>query len=211
MGAIFQSNAVDQFNPLTFFHNTAAYASQGRGVFFIGNLPVIFQNELAAVPHLLSNGIAAKGFAVPAQQLGTYEPFSYNGPTTKHAWGQIFTDIDIEFLLIGSSSQEAQDMYRFFTRWQELIAGTDNTDYITSGSEYDGFSVSYYNDYFTNATAIIHSPSGTPIISVEFREIYPITIGPLQTSWESPDAPISFTVTFTFFYPVVTKLDNSTP
>lgn len=158
-------------------------------------------------PDPLREGILAKGFSLPGRQLGTYPEFSYVGPTTKHAYGLIFPDIDVEFFLMGKTPDDAKMIYNTFLLWVDMIAGPGNRTLAgpenrlpTSDSTINPFLTQYYESYHTTARGVIFSPAGKEIVDIQFLETYPVAISPVQTSWESPDAPITFTVTFTYFY-----------
>lgn len=199
--------ALTDFNPRTFFDKTAHYASQGRGRFSIIKPEKIASGDWN---NDLSTGILAKGFNLGSMQLGTYEPFSYVGPTTKHAYGMTFPDIDVEFYLVGKSIDEARQILNTFINWMEYIAGPTQPNHILSSSMIDPFTVQYYQNYITQAVGEVFSPSDpqTPIIQITFRELYPVAINPIQTSWESPDAPVSLSVTFCYYYQEITRIPN---
>jgi len=187
------------FRPSTFFEHAISFASQGRGVFQIGVAPPFMVSKETPWPEVLSKGIMAKGFSLPGRQLGTYPEFSYVGPTTKHAYGLIFPDIDVEFFMMGKTSADASNIYNTFLVWIDRIAGPESP-HPQSAYPIDPFLVRYYEDYISTAQGTVFSPAGNPISRIVFSEIYPVAISPVQTSWESPDAPVTFTVTFTYFY-----------
>ena len=198
--------AISDFSPGTFFTHATEFASQGRGVFLIPKQPKI---DTGGWPVAISQGILAKGFHIPGRQLGTYPEFSYVGPTTKHAYGLIFPDIDVEFLLMGQTADDARAIYNTFCNWVHNIAGPERPGDPDSATARDPFSAYYYNEYVTDAFGTIYSQSGEVIVNVKFLELYPVSIGQIATSWESPDAPISFTVTFTYFYATVFSAPQS--
>ena len=191
-----------------FFERFANYASQARGTFTIYEPPFMKEPQyLGLFSKDLETGIAATGFTIPTQQLTTYAPFSYNGPTIDIPHTQIFTDLDVQFILSGKTASEAAKIYQTFARWQEYIAGyriveglydLDPTPSSLSGKS--AFSTAYYDDYVTNAIITVDSPNDSNIVRVEYSECYPKSIGSLQTSWDSPDAPLSLSVTFGYYY-----------
>lgn len=202
-------NDAVRFNPLQFFQRTAEFASTGRGMFKLnqpGSQKQALQDILGA-NNPIFEGYHAKGLNIPPQQLATHEPFSYNGPTTKHAYERIFSDMDVEFLLMGKTKEEATRLYQTFVDWHEYITGrrrrtesTDKTRHIITSGTSSAFAVEYYNNYVTDGEGFIYSPTGEVIIHVKFLEMYPVTIGALQTSWEGAETPLSLTVTFCFYY-----------
>lgn len=240
--------SITSFRPDEFFAKTAHFASQGRGLFTL--TPDTAKATQGAVDDgghildttttsrdynkakiteglaLLSRGLVAKNFSIPSLQLNTYEPFSYMGPTKKMPYGLQFSDLEVEFYLMGSSPSEAGSLHYLFSRWMEGIAGprvgprggsnefsVPDSDMPTSDATV--FEVEYYNNYIASAEIRIYSPTDevlpttnnvTPppkpqvITLVKFSELFPIALGPLQLSWESPDAPLSLSVTFAYYY-----------
>ena len=206
------------FDPIKFFLRTKHYASQGRGLFRVTRRPLMFQTgivpqEIASTFDILSTGIAASTISLPARQLGTHTPSSFNGPTRKHAYVQVFADFDVEFMLSGRTVDEARDLYYGLTYWQQRIAGPSNLNRFgipqrteTPVSDSDMFGAAYYNDYVSDATVTVYSPmlsptgEPVPIMLVDFTDIYPLTIGGTQLSWATADIPVSLPVTFTYFY-----------
>lgn len=209
------------FDPQEFFEKTAYYASQGRGLFTLGNRPAVLNagrlnagdaDLVNTAWPLLTKGIMAKSTSVPGYNLATFEEFSYIGPTRKHPHTQIFGPITVDFFLMGSTLTEARALYHTFILWQEQIAGARFADTeIDRGARSDStfFAIEYYDNYVTEAELKIFTPiidpSGLtntprPAIHTRYREIYPQAIGNLNTAWESQDAPMTLSVTFEFFH-----------
>lgn len=162
---------------------------------------------------LLSQGIMAKSVQTPGHNLATFEEFSFSGPTRKHAHTQIFGPLTVEFFMMGKTPLEARAIYETFVLWHEGIAGArwgDNEVDKVPVSDSTLFALEYYDDYVCpTADFKIFSPmidpagvdkEPTPIIHHRFYEIYPQAIGGLNTSWESQDAPMTFSVTFEYYY-----------
>ena len=202
----------DIFNPQTFFQKTANYASQGRGEFKLTNLPPVLSADAVSptigafeAGSLLTRGIVAKTVSSPGSTLATFEAFSYSGPTRKHPHTQIFGPMTVEFYLMGADRGEAQSLYHTFLSWHEAIAGprqdinSVNQD-VRSDSTY--FAIEYYDAYTVDAEFKVYSPQDpdNAIIYNKYFELYPITVGGIQTSWESPDAPLTLSVEFEFYY-----------
>lgn len=203
------------FDPQEFFSKTAYYASQGRGLFSLTKMPEVIASNLNTSNYigwnLLSQGIMAKSVSTPGYNLATFEEFSYIGPTRKHAHTQIFGPLTVEFFLMGQSREEAQSIFNVFTTWHEKIAGARwGKDAATkSRSDSTFFAIEYYDNYVSEATFQIFSPHidpqgsntrPTPIVSIEYYEIWPQAIGGFNTSWESQDAPTTLSVTFEYFH-----------
>lgn len=231
------------FNPQAFFEKTAHYASQGRGLFRLTRLPFcldiydrdspafnngfINQDKIRSAFSLLKNGIVASSFSLPSFSLGTFDPFSYTGPTKKMAYGQMFNDIDVTFLLMGKTPVEARSLYYFFIKWHEAIGGprhtsrdasqTNNQELVNYNykviSDNTMFVTEYYDNYICDALLSVYSPNvldpdasfmsalePKEMIGLYLTEVYPSTILQSAVSWESQDAPIQLSLTFSFHY-----------
>ena len=171
------------------------------------------ESIIAIGGRLLSQGIMAKSVQTPGHNLATFEEFSFSGPTRKHAHTQIFGPLTVDFFMMGKTPEEARAIYETFVLWHEGIAGArwgDNEVDKVPVSDSTLFALEYYDNYVCpTADFKIFSPmidpngvdkEPTPIIHHRFYEIYPQAIGGLNTSWESQDAPMTFSVTFEYYY-----------
>lgn len=205
-------NRPANFNPQAFFDKAAYYASQGRSLFTLNNIPKVLENKGGLVQtgwNLVSTGenggLMAKSINMAGYNLATFEEFSYIGPTRKHPHTQLFGPMTVEFLLMGASINEARALHYMFLTWQKEIAGarfgTNETDKIAR-SDSTFFAIEYYDNYVSEAEVKVYSPQdpASPIIWNHYQEIYPQALGELSTSWESPDAPLSLSVTFEYFH-----------
>jgi hypothetical protein len=217
---------------LEFFKRTAQYASSARSRFSIDAPPIWFKNiignkqsnsniitskeiELLDIGFtILKEGILAKSIALPASTLITDQGFSYGGPTRKHPLVQQFNNIDVDFLLMGRSLDEAKALYFTFSFWHEIVAGPRNISRKESTrSDSTAFAVEFYDNYTTEATASISTPivdnsvlgsqkelSSPEVVKIHYTELYPISIGSIFASWESQDMPISLPIQFCYYY-----------
>lgn len=202
------------FNPQTFFEKTGYYASQGRGVFTLGAKPAVLTTGLSTAQattvnlawNLLSSGQMAKSINMPGFTLNTFEEYSLIGPTRKPAHAQVFGPVTVDFYLMGESKTEAASIYNTFVLWHEKIAGPDFEGATSNSlvSDATPFSIAYYDDYTTTASAKLFAPTditmSIPIIHNKYYEIFPQALGGLTTSWDSPDAPLTLSVTFECYY-----------
>jgi len=203
------------FDAQEFFTKTAYYASQGRSLFRLTERPKVLstnQNDPLVDTgwKLLTTGLMAKSVTLAGYNMATFEEFSYIGPTRKHAHTQLFGPITVEFFLMGQSLLEAQAIHHTFLVWQEKIAGARfASDEVDRGARSDStfFALAYYDDYVCEAEVEIFAPTvnGTTntlqaVIHNKYREIWPQALGGLSPSWESPDAPLTLSVTFEFFH-----------
>lgn len=203
------------FNPSDFFNKTEYFASQARGKFtvvlptdhFLSSTPST--GPISIGKGLLAGGLLAKQASVPSVQLNTYEPTSFMGPTRKHAYGMQFSDLSVEFYLMGKSKNEAYSLYYFMYKWLEGIAGPrqgtaadEVVDDQMPRSDSTSYDVRYYENYIAEATLEFYSPndSASPTMKIKYSELFPIDISGLQYSWESSDTPLTMSVTFAYHY-----------
>ena len=200
------------FNPNNeFFSKTKYFASQARGDFSVA-LPTnhflsSVTGALADGKNLLASGLLAKQVTLPSVQLNTYEPTSFIGPTRKHGYGLQFADLSVEFYLMGNTPQEARSLHYFMSRWLEGIAGPRNgtlSDEVGVNSmplsDSTSFDVRYYNNYIAEGHIKLYAPDSTPIMHIQYSELFPIEISGLQYSWESSDTPVTMSVNFAYYY-----------
>jgi len=203
------------FDTTAFFERTAHYASAGRGQFTLNRLPYVLQAGNAAITDpavqarlrnrfssfdidkiftagsILKEGWAAKSITIPQMGLMTHPAYTFSGPTKSMAYLQNFGNLDVEFLMMGKTPDEARSLLYFFSRWQECIAGPrkqqfdfaraftnppnnrvnvterrqnvqTETDSEISTSDSIPFDVEYYDNYTTEAEIQVFSPSYAP-------------------------------------------------
>lgn len=223
------------FTPEKFFNQLNHYSSQGRGLFRLKKLPDCFYNGstidetkvnksvVEEGKKILESGIAAQSFSIPNSTLATISPYSYIGPTVQIPYTQQFGNLDVTFLLIGKNLLQAQSLYYTLTKWQELIAGprphiSDSSDFVQSNRTM--FAVEYYDNYVSEAKVQVFSPTvgGDALdeiktkrtIEIHYTELYPISIQAMALSWDSPDTPLSLSVSFAFHYahPIIPSDNN---
>ena len=191
------------FDPQEFFTNSANFLSQGRGLFKLNMAPACLSKPSDEIAHglqLLQTGLVTKSFALPAQQLATYEGTTFQGPNRKIAHGIVFGDIGVTFLLMSKEERYVSAIYKTLIAWQLAAAGPlDPRESVRSDTTQ--FGVRYYDDYVVDATATIYSPSSeTPSITVQYNELFPVTVGDIAVSWDNPDAPVTLTTTFAYHF-----------
>lgn len=216
---------LSSFDPQAFFESTALYASQSRGILCIrGDLPKIFtSSELTTTDKahvrrgfdLLSQGLHVSQMNIPTQTLAAHENYTTtNGPTRKMPHTQVFQDLSVDFYLMGKTKEDAQSLYHTFVLWHQLIGGGrfGTTLDRTPDPDATPFAVAYYDDIHVTLEAEIYAPTvdvsavsletytPIPIVHNKYWHAYPIAIGSLNTGADLPDAPLTLTVTFTFFY-----------
>jgi hypothetical protein len=198
------------FDTTAFFERTAHYASAGRGQFTLNRLPYVLQAGNAAITDpavqtrlrnrfssfdidkiftagsILKEGWAAKSITIPQMGLMTHPAYTFSGPTKSMAYLQNFGNLDVEFLMMGKTPDEARSLLYFFSRWQECIAGPRKQQFALSRTLDDGqgnqiterrqnvqtetdseistsdsipFDVEYYDNYTTEAEIQVFSPS----------------------------------------------------
>lgn len=202
-------------SPHTFFNNLTSFVSQSRGVLQFNmngtrNLKAEIAREAGSNAdiveqgiRLLETGLRTKSFTIPGQSFATYDPMSFSGPSRKVAYQPIFTDLNVEFYLAGSTLQEARSLYHTLRAWQHFIAGpirAANERQYGPTPDVTLFGVAYYKDYVCDIDAYLHTPENKEAIHVKFYDAYPMNLGDIQMSWENSDAPIALSATFAYFY-----------
>ena len=205
-------------SPSAFFQGLTTFVSQARGQLWCnipqqGNLHTGIVNEaggkiadVSVGMDLLRHGLRTKSFTIPGQSFSTITPLSFSGPERSVAYQPIFTDLNVEFYLIGKTMVEARSLYLTLRAWQSHIAGpvrSGNERQVGPTPDVTRFGVSYYDDCVCDMDAHVYGPDSTAdnqSIHVKFYKAYPKSLGDIQVSWENPDAPITLSASFAYFY-----------
>lgn len=125
-----------------------------------------------------------------------YRPANY-GPITKIAYGQIYADATITFLL----SEDMREK-EYFELWQNLMVQTGAFEGTAGGRDAEKFTTSKFNpNYYDNyvGTMVVRQyGSGGELRTIHtFNEVMPIIVQPIQMNWND-DAIARLTVTFAY-------------
>lgn len=207
------------FDPQTFFEKTAYYPSAARGEFVLTHVPPVLTENVPDHLYdsirlgvaLLTSGMMAFNFTIPPQTLQTSDGFNYTGPTRKIPSNIVYSDVEVQFYLMGSTRLEAGALYNTFNFWHEHIAGYRK---MHSTARYEGvthtdtfFTLEYYDNYIGEAEIRLNHQSNPnePITRFHYYEVYPLNIGSTQSDWSNQDQPMVLPITFTYHY--VNSLD----
>lgn len=213
--------ATPDISPQQFFRKASSFVSQARGTFTIinnfsfvetinrstGYTPKI-QESIKNGFKLLNEGILAKSVNIPGQQFARFSSTLLAGPERQMPHQIMMNDLDIEFYLVGETSRNAADLYTALRAWQKYIVGpqitpTNSNPVIMSDSTI--FAVNYYDEFVQDAQVKLYGPDNQQNLDMTFYEVYPLTIGGIQTAWDGQDAPATLSATFSYFYNDVTE------
>ena len=203
-----------RIDPSQLFDHTRFFPTQARTTFQIVTPPlwveqldqqaIFTTSEKSDIRRMfdergpLRTGLNAHIQTIAPQQVGT-TTHAFYGPPRKHPHTILYSDLEISFLLMGQHIDDARALRRCFVCWQEYMAGRRDT--AIPRSDTTAYAVEYY-DNFVSEVEVLNYDSGLverPLIRTRFSEVFPISVGGLQTSWSSPNDPMSMSVTFAFF------------
>ena len=212
------------FDPTEFFDKTTYYPSSARADFrLVGDLPPVLvaggtsslDRTLRLGTELLKSGLMAFNVTLPPQTLATNDGFAYNGPTRKIPSHLVYSDLEVQFYLMGATREEAGALYRTMAYWHEHIAGYRKKN---SAQRYEGgrggsytntfHSLEYYDNYIAEAEVTLFHQTSPDVAVNKFHyyELYPLNIGSMLSDWSNQDQPMVLPMTFTYHY--VNALDS---
>jgi hypothetical protein len=131
---------------------------------------------------------------IPGRTLSTTETrFGNVGPVAKVAYGQIYTDVTLSFIL----SEDLREK-EFFERWHGSVMDTgafEKRRYaVQSNSK---FNINYYRDYVGTIVIRQYGSAGDLRSIHTLNEAYPIILGALPLNW-SEESIMRLSVTFAY-------------
>lgn len=134
----------------------------------------------------------AESADLPGRTITTidgYKPGNY-GPQTKIAYGQLYGDMSVTFLL----SEDMREK-EYFEIWQSKMV---DTGAFANGSARTGkFNANYYDNYVGTMTIRQYGAGGDVKSIHTFNEVSPVIINPITMNWNS-DELARMVVTFTY-------------
>lgn len=124
--------------------------------------------------------------SLPGRSLATSDQ-KYNGSIRKIARESIYNEITFTFYLTNKLNER-----RFFEDWLDFINPKDN------------YSVEYYNYYvvpikiYTFAETVDKDLATNSEYGIELEEAYPISIDPINLTWNNQNDTASTNVTFAY-------------
>lgn len=121
-----------------------------------------------------------------------YKPGNY-GPVTKIAYGQLYADATITFLL----SEDMREK-EYFEIWQNYMVNTGAFDESGTGRfSMSKFNPNYYDNYVGSMIVRQYGGGGELRTIHTFNEVMPTIIQPIQMNWND-DGMARLTVTFAY-------------
>lgn len=170
-----------------------------------------WQKNIALKELMVTNGVAdIKDFSFrcekaefPGRSIATSDDTGGGGPALKLPYDVSYNDISISVICSPDMKERL-----FFESWIDSIVGpaSGKRNGVSSGGL-----VSYFDDYARDITLTVSQldEAGKTLIVYEMNDVYPITISPMNATWEEVNSYQRFGVTFfyrhySFFKPKTT-------
>jgi hypothetical protein len=125
--------------------------------------------------------INCSAVTLPGKSYATHEDNNLLGPIRKYPYKEVHDDMSMTFYC---QKNMAERLY--FEQWQDLMYDRNLNQ------------IQYYKEYVTDIVIdILARDTGFPTYSVTLEEAYPITIAPLEMTYESDDI-VRQTITFAY-------------
>ena len=130
---------------------------------------------------------------LPGRTLATAEDAVGGGPSLKLPYDVTYNDITLSIICSADMKER-----KFFEEWMDRIIGR--------GGRGNAGLVSYYSDYALNIRLTVRQldEAGNTLIAYELRDIYPISLTPMNASWEETNTYQRFGVTLAYRYHIHT-------
>jgi len=120
------------------------------------------------------------------------------GPTERKPYAPVFIDTTMTFFCDGSGMVQ-----KFFYKWMNSIIKYDEMPY-GYGTEVNSFRmapfrVNYKEQYASDIVVTTVDESNNDIITVRFRDAFPIFMGDVNLGWGDTDSISRLPITFTYF------------
>ena len=125
----------------------------------------------------------------PGRSIATSDDTGGGGPALKLPYDVTYNDISISVICSADMKERL-----FFESWMDSIIGPAGMKVGVS----TGGLVSYFEDYARGATLTVNQldEAGNTLISYRMEDVYPITISPMNATWEEVNSYQRFGVTF---------------
>ena len=132
---------------------------------------------------------------LPGRTISTTDDQAY-GPITKFAYETGYQDLDMQII----ASEDFRERV-FFEVWMENIINQSN---LRDGNKSNAGLSKYYDQYATGQVRIFQASPDTKILArYTLYNAYPISLSPMNLTWEEQDTYQRFTVTMTYRFHVV--------
>ena len=125
----------------------------------------------------------------PGRSIATSDDTGGGGPALKLPYDVTYNDIQLSIICSADMKERV-----FFESWIDSIVGRAG---LTDGAPAGGL-VSYFDDYARGAMLTVNQldEAGNTLIRYRMHDIYPITISPMNATWEEVNSYQRFGVTF---------------
>ena len=126
----------------------------------------------------------------PGRSIATSDDTGGGGPALKLPYDVTYNDITISVICSADMKERV-----FFESWIDSIVGRAELNPTTAVT---GGLVSYFDDYARGVTLIVDQldEAGNTLIRYRMNDVYPITISPMNATWEEVNSYQRFGVTF---------------
>jgi len=144
----------------------------------------------------------AESADIPGRSLSTIEhKFQNYGPINKVAYGQIYGDVTVQFLM----SEDMREK-EYFEIWQDKMVGTGA---FSASNGQNNYNTKYFDNYAGTVEIRLYGSAGELRSVHTLNDAYPININPVTMGW-SEDSVVRLGVTFAYknYRCVFTKQDQ---
>lgn len=157
-----------------------------------------WQKNIALKELMVTNGVAniddfsfrCEKAEFPGRSIATSDDTGGGGPALKLPYDVTYNDISISVICSPDMKERL-----FFESWIDSIVGpaSGKRNGVSSGGL-----VSYFDDYARDITLTVSQldEAGKTLIVYEMNDVYPITISPMNATWEEVNSYQRFGVTF---------------
>ena len=129
----------------------------------------------------------------PGRSIATSDDTGGGGPALKLPYDVTYNDISISVICSADMKERV-----FFESWIDSIVGRAG---LTNGAHAGGL-ISYFDDYARGVSLVVRQldEAGNTLIRYRMEDVYPITISPMNATWEEVNSYQRFGVTFFYRY-----------
>jgi len=129
----------------------------------------------------------------PGRSIATSDDTGGGGPALKLPYDVTYNDISISVICSADMKERV-----FFESWIDSIVGRAG---LTNKVPVGGL-ISYFDDYAKGVSLVVRQldEAGNTLIRYRMNDVYPITISPMNATWEEVNSYQRFGVTFFYRY-----------
>ena len=129
----------------------------------------------------------------PGRSIATSDDTGGGGPALKLPYDVTYNDLSISVICSADMKERV-----FFESWIDSIVGRAG---LTNKVPVGGL-ISYFDDYARGVSLVVRQldEAGNTLIRYRMNDVYPITISPMNATWEEVNSYQRFGVTFFYRY-----------